>query len=185
MDHSLPRADGYAIRAKYLLEAQAARGHQVTVLTSPSQGEDAVAETIGGVRYCRSRYSGSERRIAARGGKHIVFGRAIARELDRLIDRGGFDIIHAHTPFTVARVGLQEACKHSLPFVYEKRNLWEESARARGKLSGRWPFYSLARAIDRHVTLRADAVCTITQALRLQTLKIGAREDRVIVVGNG
>src|SRR6185295_4719841 len=96
-----------------------------------------------------------------------------------------FDLVHAHTPFTVARAGYGEARRSRLPFIYEKRNLWEESARARGKPSGRWPFYQLARSFDRWVTTHADAVCTITEALRSSTVELGAQADRVFVVGNG
>src|SRR5579863_4352831 len=185
MDHSLPRGDGYSIRAKYLLEAQAARGHKVTVLTSPSQGDDAVDALIDGVSYRRARYSLAEASISRRGGKHLVFGRAVHRGLERLLDESSCDLIHAHTPFTVARVALRSARRRRLPFVYEKRNLWEESARARGKLSGRWPWFQLARRLDRGVTLSADAVCTITEALRMHTIRLGATPERVFVVGNG
>jgi glycogen synthase len=185
MDHSLPRGDGYSIRAKYLLEAQAARGHRVTVLTSPSQGEDAHAELIDGVSYRRTQYTALEQRIRAYGGKHLVFGRAVRRGLERELRNERFDLVHAHTPFTVARVALAAARRHGLPFVYEKRNLWEESARARGKLSGRWPWYQLARQFDRRVTLAADAVCTITEALRAHTIALGTAPERVFVVGNG
>jgi glycogen synthase len=185
MDHSLPRGDGYSIRAKYLLEAQAARGHRVTVLTSPSQGEDAADELINGVSYRRTRYTGAEEGIRRRGGKHLVFGRAVHRGLERLLDETGGNLIHAHTPFTVARVALSSARRRGLPFVYEKRNLWEESARARGKASGRWPWYQLARRLDRRVTVAADAVCTITEALRAHTIRLGAAPARVFVVGNG
>lgn len=185
MDHSLPRGDGYSIRAKYLLEAQAARGHRVTVLTSPSQGEDAGDELINGVSYRRTSYTVAEDGIRRRGGKHLVFGRAVHRGLERLLDESQCDLIHAHTPFTVARVALRSARRRRLPFVYEKRNLWEESARARGKLSGRWPWFQLARWLDRRVTVNADAVCTITEALRMHTIRLGATPERVFVVGNG
>lgn len=185
MDHSLPKSDGYSIRAKYLLEAQVATGHQVTVLTSPSQGENAAPLVAGGIEYRRSGYTSFERALVARGAKHLVFGRAIARALGATLDELPFDVVHAHTPFTVARVALREAHRRGLPMVYEKRNLWEESARARGKASGRWPWYQIARAMDRAVTVRADAVCTITHALRAATISIGAAPERVVVVGNG
>ncbi len=185
MDHSLPNTDGYSIRAKYLLEAQVRSGHHVTALTGPSQGLDANDEETAGVSYRRSFYAGWEASVAAHGGKHLVFGRAIARRLSALLSQHNFDIVHAHTPFTVARVALQEARRQALPIVYEKRNLWEESARARGKTSGHWPWYQVARAMDRWVTVRADAVCTITEALRSHTLRLGAEPDRVFVVGNG
>jgi len=185
MDHSLPRSDGYSIRAKYLLEAQAAAGHEVVVLTSPSQGAEARDTESGGLAYRRSQYTRAEARLAAVGGKQLVFGRAITRGMRRLFETERFDLVHAHTPFTVARPALAMARRMQIPFIYEKRNLWEESARTRGKLSGRWPFFQLSRAVDRWVTRRSDAVCTITRALRDHTIALGAPADRVFVVGNG
>ena len=149
MDHSLPKTSGYTIRAKYLLEAQAASGHDITVLTSPSQGPDAIDEQVGGIRYCRTHYSNWESSLVRKGAKHIVFGRAIGRALSAILAQGQFDVVHAHTPFHIARVAQREARKRKLPFIYEKRNLWEESARARGKAVGRWPLYDISRALDR------------------------------------
>ena len=185
MDHSLPKSSGYTIRAKYLLEAQAASGNEVTVLTSPSQGTDAKDEHIGGIRYCRTHYSSWESSLVAKGAKHLIFGRSISRALSGLLDQGQFDVVHAHTPFHIARVAQREARRRKLPFIYEKRNLWEESARARGKAVGRWPLYDISRAVDRWVTVRANAVCTITQALKNHTVALGANPEKVFVVGNG
>jgi len=185
MDQSLPHIAGYTIRAKYLLEDQAARGHEVFVLTGPKQGPVAVDQKIGGVKYLRTHFNRWEKGIASLKGKHIVFGRAIKRRLRELVKTGGFDIIHAHTPFTIALPALKIAHDCSLPFVYEKRNLWEESARCRGKLSGRWPLYQLSKYIDRWVTRRADSVITITENLRQHTIKMGLAPGKVVVVGNG
>lgn len=185
MDHSLPGTDGYAIRAKYLLEAQVAAGHVITVLTSPSQGPAATDAAIGGVTYCRSHYNSNQAMFVRRGGKQLVFGSALGARLGQLLDRENFDIVHAHTPFTVARIALRECRRRSIPMVYEKRNLWEESARARGKLSGRWPLFELSQAMDGRVTRAADAVCTITEALRTRTIELGLPAERIFVVGNG
>jgi PEP-CTERM/exosortase A-associated glycosyltransferase len=184
VDHSLPRLSGYSIRARYLLEAQVIQGHEVHVLTAPNRGDSSDHEERG-LHYHRSRYLPWERFVAEGGGKQGVFGRAIRRSLRDLLDRQRWDIVQGHTPFTVGREALAEARRRGLPFVYEKRNLWEESARARGKAAGRWPFYQIARAIDRRVTRSADAVCTITEALRSHTIGLGVPADRVVVVGNG
>jgi len=185
MHHSLPGTDGYSIRAKYLLEAQVAFGHDVTVLTSPSQGPDAVDADIAGIRYRRSHYTPAERRWVPQATKHLVFGRSIGRRLERLLDSEAFDIVHAHTPFTVALPAMSQARRRQLPFVYEKRNLWEETAVARGKAVGRWPWYQLARGVDRWVSRRADAVCTITEALKQHTIDAGVATENIFVVGNG
>jgi len=182
---SLPIIGGYTTRAKYLFEAQAASGQRVTVLTSPSQGIDAEDQEITGIKYLRSHYVRWEKQIVFLGGKQLVFGRAINCKLKKLIKGGEFNVIHAHTPFTVALPALKIASKLHIPFVYEKRNLWEESARARNKLSGRWPIYQLAKYMDRWVTHRADMVITITETLRQHTIKMGVAPEKVIVVGNG
>ena len=185
MHHSLPGSDGYAIRAKYLLEAQVALGHKVTVLTSPGQGVGATDAVLHGITYLRSHYAEWEQRGVPNPAKHLVIGRAIRRRLTRLLDETPHDIVQGHTPFTVALPAMQEAGRRRIPFVYEKRNLWEESARARGKAIGRWPWFQAAQAADRWVTMQSDAVCTITQALRDRTIAKGIPAERVFVVGNG
>lgn len=185
MNESLPNIRGYTIRAKYLLEAQADAGHEVYVLTSPNQGTHSQDESISGISYFRSCYSPMEKRMLGLGGKQLVFGRAISRRLKELLHNNQIDIIHAHTPFTVALPALKVARRFKLPFIYEKRNLWEESAKARGKLSGRWPFYQLSKAVDRYVTRSADAVCVITESLRNHTIKMGVNPDKIIVIKNG
>ena len=186
MDMSHPMIKGYAIRARYLCEAQREVGHEVTVLTAPSQEEGRDDEgVLNGVRYFRSHCTHTEKRFASFGVRQILYGRAVGRRLRALTAADSYDVIHAHTPFTLALPALRIAKTLATPFVYEKRNLWEESARARGKLAGRWPFATLSRRFDRYVSRRADAVCTITEALKLHTLRMGVPEDRVVVVGNG
>ena len=186
MDMSHPMIKGYAIRARYLCEAQLQLGHEVTVLTAPSQEEGRDEEsTLNGVAYCRSHCTPFEQRLSRIGGRQPVYGRAVARRIAQLTTDNEFDLVHGHTPFTLAFPALHYAKARGLPFVYEKRNLWEESARARGKLAGRWPFASVSRAFDRRISRRADAVCTITEALKRHTLRMGVPADRVVVVGNG
>ncbi len=43
------------------------------------------------------------------------------------------EIIHAHVPYRVGMPALQAARKLGLPFVYEMRGVWEESAVASGR----------------------------------------------------
>src|SRR5262249_43828434 len=117
MHHSLPGSDGYSIRAKYLLEAQVALGHEITVLTSPGQGVGAPDATIHGVTYLRSHYADWERRGIPDAAKHLVIGRAIRRRLARLLDDRPHDIVHGHTPFTVALPAMREARRRRIPFV--------------------------------------------------------------------
>lgn len=185
MRESLPNIIGYTIRAKYLLEAQAGYGNEVHVLTSPDHGESLADEKIAGVTYHRSGYFPIEKLIARWGGKQLVFGRAITRRLRELILAMEFDVVHVHTPFTLALPVLAIAKRHSIPVVYEKRNLWEESAKARGKYSGRAPFYQLSQMIDRYATRSADAVCVITGSLKQHTVNMGVDQDKIIIVQNG
>ena len=43
------------------------------------------------------------------------------------------EIIHAHTPYRVGLPALKAARKLNLPFVYEMRGMWEETAVANGR----------------------------------------------------
>lgn len=185
MDFSLPRTQGYTVRARYLVEGQAKCGHTPTILTGPSHGPESEGEETRGIRYLRCPFGRTQAKLARGPIKSAFMYACIKRRVRGLLAGGNFDVVHAHTPFTVALPALHAARAAGVPCVYEKRNLWEESAKARGKLTGKWPLLQTARAVDRHVTRRADAVCTITGKLREHAVGMGADPARVVVVGNG
>jgi len=94
------------------------------------------------------------------------------------------DIIHAHVPYRVGIPAMRAARELSLPFVYEMRGMWEESAVA----SGRWKAGGLAhrrfRRIETKVLREADSVICISETLRQEAISRGVSEDKISVVPN-
>ena len=94
------------------------------------------------------------------------------------------DIIHAHVPYRVGMPALKAARKLQLPFVYEMRGMWEESAVA----SGRWKAGGLAhrrfRRMETKVMRNADAVICISETLRQEAISRGISSEKISIVPN-
>ena len=93
-------------------------------------------------------------------------------------------IIHAHVPYRVGVPAMKAARTLELPFVYEMRGMWEESAVA----SGRWRAGGLAhrrfRRIETKVLRNADAVICISETLRKEAISRGVPAERISIVPN-
>ena len=94
------------------------------------------------------------------------------------------EIIHAHVPYRVGIPAMTAARKIGLPFVYEMRGMWEESAVA----SGRWRAGGLAhrrfRRMETKVLRNADAVICISETLRSEAISRGVRSERITIIPN-
>ena len=94
------------------------------------------------------------------------------------------DFIHAHVPYRVGIPAMRAARELGLPFVYEMRGMWEESAVA----SGRWKAGGLAhrrfRRMETKVLREADSVICISETLRQEAISRGVSEDKISVVPN-
>ena len=94
------------------------------------------------------------------------------------------DLIHAHVPYRVGIPAMRAARELGLPFVYEMRGMWEESAVA----SGRWKAGGLAhrrfRRMETKVLREADSVICISETLRQEAISRGVSKDKISVVPN-
>ena len=94
------------------------------------------------------------------------------------------DIIHAHVPYRVGIPAMRAARELGLPFVYEMRGVWEESAVA----SGRWKAGGLAhrrfRRLETKVLKSADSVICISETLRKEAISRGVASEKITVVPN-
>ena len=94
------------------------------------------------------------------------------------------ELIHAHVPYRVGIPALRAARILGIPFTYEMRGMWEESAVA----SGRWKSGGLAyrrfRRMETKVLRAADTVICISQTLRQEAISRGVEESKISVVPN-
>ena len=94
------------------------------------------------------------------------------------------EVIHAHVPYRVGIPALRAARKLGIPFIYEMRGMWGESAVA----SGRWKAGGLAhrrfRRLETRVLKSADSVICISETLRKEAISRGVASEKITVVPN-
>lgn len=170
---------GYTSRTRSVLLAQRRAGFEPAVLSldfGHRRAEEAKTEWVDGVEHvrlsypldvARARLADAVRSFALRGaarapgllgreGRIEVLVRWALAQAEPILARLRPDVVHAHSPFWVARVGRGLARKASVPWVYELRGLWADSAVAQGEdvegsLRHRWELgaeSSLARSAD-------------------------------------
>ena len=94
------------------------------------------------------------------------------------------EIIHAHTPYRVGLPALKAARKLGLPFVYEMRGMWEETAVANGRWLRNGPAYRRFQKFETKVLRKADAVICISETLKQEAISRGVEEAKITVVTN-
>ena len=94
------------------------------------------------------------------------------------------DLIHAHTPYRVGLPALRAAWKLKLPFVYEMRGMWEETAVANGRWRPNGPAYRRFQNYETKVLRSADSVVCISETLKREAISRGVSESKITVVTN-
>lgn len=94
------------------------------------------------------------------------------------------ELIHAHTPYRVGLPALRAARKLKLPFVYEMRGMWEETAVANGRWMPNGPAYRRFQNYETKVLHSADAVVCISETLKQEAISRGVDEAKITVVTN-
>ncbi len=94
------------------------------------------------------------------------------------------DLIHAHTPYRVGLPALKAARKLGLPFVYEMRGMWEETAVANGRWRANGPAYRRFQRFENKVLRAANSVVCISETLKHEAISRGVDAARITVVTN-
>jgi len=94
------------------------------------------------------------------------------------------DLIHAHTPYRVGLPALKAARKLGLPFIYEMRGMWEETAVANGRWRVNGPAYRRFQRFENKVLRAADSVVCISETLKHEAISRGVDAARITVVTN-
>ena len=95
------------------------------------------------------------------------------------------DIIHAHTPYRVGAPALIAARKLGIPFVYEMRGAWEETAVANGRWKSGGLAHSRFKRKETEILSSADAVVCIGHSLKEDAISRGIDKNNITVVPNG
>jgi PEP-CTERM/exosortase A-associated glycosyltransferase len=184
-----PAMSGYAIRSRYILQEQRKRCLEVFAVSHPvmSRLGGREREELEGIPYIRLQRRGSlvdraRNRLFLKDGGIV---RAIVSELLPILAAETPDILHAHTPHIMGRVGI--ACGRSLgiPVVYEARGLWEDSGAVRGAFTRSSRRYRVFRDRETEAFRSADHVVTISEGLRRDLEQRGVPSRKIDIVPNG
>ena len=93
-------------------------------------------------------------------------------------------IIHAHTPFRVGLPALRAAKKLGIPFVYEVRGMWEDSAVAQGRWTTKSIPYRYYRRQENKVIKNADEVIAIGENLGKELVRRQLRNRAPSIIPN-
>ncbi|MDP2856744.1 MAG: glycosyltransferase family 4 protein [Bacillota bacterium] len=132
----------------YLSTALQRLGHQVTVIDMPAR-PDAPSPYRRLEVPLLWRYDSNLVAHAVRG---LLFGRASARQLERLIQQGEVELVNFHSQFTGV-TGIPIARRHGIPAVFTMHNpLWSDAAACQSRLQ-RIKFW-----LEQRTETQADAV---------------------------
>lgn len=99
--------------------------------------------------------------------------------------RGKYDLVYATSPpLFVGASGLASATVRRIPFVFEVRDLWPESAVALGELSGKRAIKA-AEALEGLLYRRAARVVAVTQGIYDRLSERRVECDKLALVPNG
>jgi len=145
-------------------------------------------EEIDGIRYYRTKLPD---RLWSKLRDKVPFIRESAlmthfyKEIIKIAKKNSTSLIHAHSPSLCGIPGLKAAEKLGIPFVYEVRSLWEDSAVEQKKFSKRSVRYLLSRFIETTLLKRADAVTSISRGLIQEIQSRDISGEKLFIVPNG
>lgn len=184
LDHSLPLHSGYAFRTAAILREQHQQGLETLQLTTPRQNDgSAMEEDVDGLHFLRTPLP-SRSVDALPGVRYVREMAATERRIAALVAQSKPDVIQAHSPVLNAIPAMRAARRFRLPFVYEVRTLWEDSAVERGATSTGSMRYRASRGLETWILRRADHVTPICEGLRAEIVRRGVGTDRVTVIPN-
>ena len=113
-----------------------------------------------------------------------VLIRDFTRKIVEVSKTHDIDIIHAHTPYRVGLPALIAARKLNVPFVYEMRGVWEETAIANGRWKQNSMAYRRFKRYENKVIKSSDAVICICESLRRDVIHRGHNASKISIVPN-
>jgi glycogen synthase len=190
LETSVPELIGYTIRGQYIIQHQRQQGIEPIVVTSPffRGANDRRVDEIGGVRYFRSNHIPAPDRKRGRLQSYwtrlnmVRRYRSFVAEVARAEKP---DVIHAHSSYMNGLAGGYASKKVGLPFVYEMRGLWHDTAVVEDGLVKDSFAYRTVWRLELGVMRQAGVVVVISRGLRDLLVERGIDPAKIAVVPNG
>jgi glycosyltransferase involved in cell wall biosynthesis len=190
--YDITRLAGYRIRSEYILSNQKSLGLTLSAVFLPVRRANCRETPIGGTLAVPPDIpSGAELLMRLNDAPPIgtvqrtVMRRVFKSFMKKIIDEIGPDIVHAHSAWMSAAQAFSAARDAGLPFVYEVRGLWEETSVAEAESKRGGLRYSYFRMRENHLYQNADAVVTLSKALKSEIISRGCKPERVSIIQNG
>lgn len=190
-----PEVGATQTRAREMSHYLAEQGHHVTVVTEvPNHPSGIIPEEYRGRLSERVREDGvdvlrlwvwasPEKTFKSRMRFYLSYMGMAA--LGGSLIRGRYDLVYATSPPLFAGLaGLVPAISRRIPFVFEVRDLWPESAVALGELSSTRAI-RLAEKVEQLLYARASRIVVVTSGIRNRLLDRGLPEEKVALIPNG
>jgi glycosyltransferase involved in cell wall biosynthesis len=189
-----PEVGATQTRAVEMATTLVSRGHSVTMLTEfpnhphgiiPRQyrGKFRVVERYRGIDVVRSWvYARPQKTFVTRMGFYLSF--MTTSILTGSVLSGRYDVVYATSPpFFVGVSGLLLSRIRNIPFVFEVRDLWPESAVELGELNNP-RFIRWSEQLERQYYRRAARLIPVTTGIRNELEQRGYG-DKVTLIPNG
>lgn len=177
--------------ARYLVS----RGHHVTMVTEvPNHPSGIIPPKYRGKALDRKReaeidvlrlwvWASPEKSFSGRMRFYLSY-MAMAGVAGSLL-KGKYDLAYATSPpLFVGATGLAAAIVRRIPFVFEVRDLWPESAVALGELGNRRAIRA-AEMLERLFYRRATRIVTVTRGIKERLVERGFPEGKIALIPNG
>lgn len=183
-------------RAYEMSRHLALAGHRVTVVTEvpnhPSgiirpryRNKAYVRETVEGVNVIRMWVITSPYRDFRNRLKFYGSYAAMAASAGLVLAHGHYDLVYATSPpLFVGAAGLAVASARRIPFVFEVRDLWPESATQLGFLRNPRAV-RLAAAMEETFYAHARKIVVVTDGIRRRLMERGIETEKVELIRNG
>lgn len=182
LDHYKPHFSGYVFRSSYIMKYQREFGLEPVIVTSPKHGNaEKPLEEIDNIRI----YSTQQNNFGNTPFiKEVRLIKALQKRIEKVISKEKPDIIHAHSPSLNGISALRAGRKYGVPVVYEVRAFWEDAAVDHGTFDRNSFKYKISRFIETRLLKRVDALFTICNGLKNETISRGIPGGKVTVIPN-
>lgn len=190
-----PEVGATQTRAFEMSRYLASRGHHVTVVTEVPNHPSGIIPPAYKGRLSERRieqgvdvlrlwvWTSPEKTFATRMRFYLSYMGMGA--LAGSLVRGRYDLVYATSPpLFVGAAGLAASFVRRVPFVFEVRDLWPESAVALGELSSRKAI-AAAEMLEKLLYSRARRIVAVTQGIRSRLLERGLPPDKLAFISNG
>lgn len=195
LDYSFPKIGGYSIRSHYILKNQKQFADSFA-LTKPCFIRKNGPYIYDGVIYFRYPpnkmtslfYDTSFSKRFKISKLYYQFYFKILRSpnnyLSELVKSLNIDIIHGHSPAEFSKFGEMVSNQKNIPFVYEVRGFWEDTAVSLGLISITDREYWKRRENETSLMRKADAISTLGTSMKRELIQRGINEKKIYVIPN-